>query len=188
MQSEPTVTHAWHVLPAPHVRPTQQSLALWQDWVAALHESQMHPSVVVQSAPVASMQERAGLCVQHCDVEVQPWYCDWQAVGTAHFPEMHCSAGALQQSAFATQLAPVAAQVLADWHVPNTAPGATLQARPVQQSPSFVQVPFRLAHGAAQVPFWQSLEQQSLATEQLWPFGLHCVDGWHLKPVPPPPT
>jgi hypothetical protein len=167
-QEVPTVEQLLQ-LPPSHTRPRQQSLVEPQLWVAALHVSQVQPSPPTQIEPSYATQVSVGLWLQQSAVDRQVWSCAWQATGTAHFPATHCSVGALQQSALATQFPPVGAQVLADSQVPDVVFGGTTQVSPAQQSPPVVQVWWRFEHGAAQTPPTQLLEQQSLATVQAWP-------------------
>jgi hypothetical protein len=181
-----TAAQLWQVPPL-QTRPRQQSASPLQPCVAALQLSQMQPSPVpLQSEPLPAMQERAGLWVQQSAFVEQDWSCGWHVCGTPHLPERHCSPPAtLQQSPSATQLPPVGAQTLADRHVPLVEPGGMLQARPVQQSLLAVQEPSAPVHGGAQVPPWQLLEQQSLATVHPWPFGAQDTGTLQLK-VPAP--
>ena len=90
-------------VPASQTRPTQQSLDDPQLWVAALQVSQMQPSPPEQMEPSDATQVSVGLWPQHSEVCRQLDSCALQVAGTPHFPAMHCSVGALQQSAFATQ-------------------------------------------------------------------------------------
>jgi hypothetical protein len=191
-QLDPTPAQVWQV-PASQVNPTQQSAVPAQDWVAALQESQMQASPPAQRVPSMPTQESAGLWVQQSAVAVQLCSCDWQVGGTAHLPARHCSEGALQQSALATQLPPVGAQVLADWQVPPVAPGGMTQPRPAQQSALAVHEPPVVAQGAAQVPLRHWLEQQSLAWVQAPPFDVQApgtsqvkapVPAWKVQTVP----
>jgi hypothetical protein len=176
----PTVPQLLQV-PASQTRPTQQSLDDPQLWVAALQVSQMQPSPPAQMEPSHATQVSAGLWPQQSEVCRQLDSCALQVCGTAHFPAMHCSVGALQQSAFATQLPPVWAQVLADVQVPAVAFGGIAQVRPAQQSPPFVQAWSTFEHGAAQKPPTQLEEQQSLATVQARPLFLQEVDALQVN-------
>ena len=186
----PTGAQDWHVPPTQE-SPRQQSAVAVHACARYLHESQTHPAPPVQSVPSDARHESAGLWLQHCAVAVQDCSCDWQVGGTAHFPARQLSvvvgwAGSkLQQSAFTEQLAPVAAQALAEVQVPLVAPGGIVQARPVQQSPFVVQAPVAFTQGAAQTPPRQLLEQQSLATEQDCPLLLHDVGVLQLKALTP---
>jgi hypothetical protein len=184
LHDAPTVPQVLQV-PASQTSPTQQSADVPQLCVAALQESQMQPAPPEQIVLFGATQVSAGLWLQHWDVLVQEESCGWQTAGTAHFPAMHCSVGALQQSVFVRQFPPVAAQVLADSQVPAVAVGGITQVKPAQQSSPVVQVWWRLEHGAAQKPPTQLEEQQSLATAQACPLGLHEVGVSQLKvPVP----
>ena|SRR5512146_1770719 len=96
-----------------------------------MHWSQLQPVALTQARPSGSTQLSGE---QQSAPVVHDWYWDPQLAGTAQEPSMHASVGALQQSASATQLPPVGAQVLADSQVPLVAPGGILQPRPAQQS------------------------------------------------------
>lgn len=160
VQEPLTIAQDWQ-LPALHTSPKQQvAPGALQSPPEGAQESQTHPRPPpVHSAPSGPTQESPSQQPLELVGALHDWSCGVQVGGTAHFPAMHCSVGALQQSELSEHAPAVGAQVLAEVQVPLVAPPGMAQPRPLQQSASAVQVPLAPTQGAAQVPSLQLLEQ-----------------------------
>lgn len=177
VQPDPSVMHAEQVLVALlQSRPRQQPDGDTPGVQAPPSPAQLRQEQVVDparhAAPSASLHVGVGVPAQHVSPGTQDASSCLHVGGTSQKPEMHCSVGALQHGLVAEHAVAVAAQVLTGWQKPSGAVGVGLtQERPLQHS-SCVHEPPEETHGAAQNPPEQLLEQQSLATLQVWPFAL----------------
>lgn len=174
-----------HAVPAQHGSPPKMHDAPWVRQVAQ-KQLLLPPvqgtttfgstaSVATQESPVQQSGPPAPGAAQEAEMAAH-------VAGAVQTPPVHCSpSAALQQSAAAAQVPPVAAQVEVELHVPLVAPGGTSQVSPEQQSPSTVQEPADPTQGATHTPALasQAPEQHWLSREQPLPFAAH----WPQVPV-----
>ena len=145
----------------------QQSVPVLQAFPSVVQVEVLPDTVIAAQWPFVHVPE------QHWDAEVQLWPTDVHAP-LAHVPFEVLVAPVqvrLQQSAFAVQVAPAAAQTVDELQVP------LLHA--VEQQSAFAEhlSPPALHAGVTQVPFVHWPEQQSVAVEQAVPPARHWFAG-----------